>query len=79
MFGGISKAQEVNGVPLGRRGHLGHPYDVPWGFEKLLRYIRATWTRHDVNVKGQTIPIFVSLGGCEALTPGDGERVCRTE
>ncbi len=63
MFGGISKVQEVDGVPLGRRGHHGHPYDVPWGFERLLRYIHATWTRRDVNVKGRTIPIFVSLRG----------------
>lgn len=30
---------EKDGVPIGRRGERGHPYDVAWGFRALLRYI----------------------------------------
>lgn len=33
------RVHEKDGVPIGRRGERGHPYDVAWGFRKLLQYI----------------------------------------
>jgi beta-glucosidase len=33
------RATEKDGVPIGRRGQRGHPYDVAWGFRLLLQYI----------------------------------------
>lgn len=63
LFGSIEKTAEPNGVPLGHRGHEGHPYDVPWGFYKLLMYIQQTWAREDVNVTGEPIPIYVTENG----------------
>ncbi|BEJ12828.1 hypothetical protein CspHIS471_0300020 [Cutaneotrichosporon sp. HIS471] len=33
------RVAEKNGVPIGRRGENGHPYDVAWGFRLLIQYI----------------------------------------
>lgn len=63
MFGSIEKTQEPGGVPLGHRGHNGHPYIVPWGFYKLLKYIRQTWTRPEVSYVHKDLPIYVTENG----------------
>lgn len=61
-FGDIEKTQEPGGVPLGHRGHNGHPYTVPWGFYKLLKYIHSSWTSPH-NALGRTLPIYVTENG----------------
>ncbi|KAL1413456.1 hypothetical protein Q8F55_001223 [Vanrija albida] len=70
MFGSIEMTQEPGGVPLGHRGHEGHPYTVPWGFYKLLKYIHATWTNAGVSYVGKDLPTYVTENGYA----GQGER-----
>ncbi|RSH90093.1 hypothetical protein EHS25_001426 [Saitozyma podzolica] len=43
-FGRTKRVYEKDGKLIGTKGENGHPYDVPWGFRKLLRYIHARYT-----------------------------------
>lgn len=54
---------ERDGVPIGVRGHNGHPYIVPWGFHSLLKYIDKTWAQPGVNVTARHLPIIVTENG----------------
>nr|XP_019049571.1 hypothetical protein I302_03360 [Kwoniella bestiolae CBS 10118]OCF28501.1 hypothetical protein I302_03360 [Kwoniella bestiolae CBS 10118] len=56
-FGSIERVFEKDGVVIGNKGEAGHPYDVPWGFRKLLRYI------HDRYTGPASIPIFITECG----------------
>ncbi|KAK4684015.1 hypothetical protein P7C73_g6191, partial [Tremellales sp. Uapishka_1] len=56
-FGLHEKVTEKDGKPIGNRGHNGHPYDVPWGFRNLLRYIQKRYA-------GPTnVPIYITENG----------------
>lgn len=63
MFASIEKTQEARGVLLGHRGHNGHPYIVPWGFYKLLKYIHLTWKSPEVSYVHKELPIYVTENG----------------
>ncbi|KAG7527744.1 hypothetical protein FFLO_06625 [Filobasidium floriforme] len=44
FFGaGVEQVAEKDGVPIGRRGHNGHPYTVPWGFRQLLNHVHKQY------------------------------------
>lgn len=62
-FGGVEHVTERNGKAIGKRGHNGHPYNVPWGFHSLLVYINDTWARPEANVTGTQLPIIVTENG----------------
>lgn len=62
--------EREDGTPIGFRGHNGHPYTVPWGFEKLLKHIDATWARD--NVTGKHLPIYVTENGFAGPDEGEG-------
>ncbi|TXT11194.1 hypothetical protein VHUM_01945 [Vanrija humicola] len=51
------RVKERNGEVIGNRGQDGHPYDVPWGFRRLLRHIHNRYTRK------LGIPIIVTENG----------------
>ncbi|KAG9029116.1 hypothetical protein FRB95_005659 [Tulasnella sp. JGI-2019a] len=53
--------EDLQGKLIGRKGHNGHPYNVPWGFRKLLVLIHQKWT--SVAVSGKAIPIYVTENG----------------
>ncbi|KAG8997910.1 hypothetical protein FRB94_007380 [Tulasnella sp. JGI-2019a] len=53
--------EDLHGKPIGRRGHHGHPYNVPWGFRKLLVFIHQKWT--SAAASGNAIPIYVTENG----------------
>ncbi|KAG8983628.1 hypothetical protein FRB93_007108 [Tulasnella sp. JGI-2019a] len=62
FFGGIEQVTEdPQGNTIGRRGHQGHPYNVPWGFRKLLGFIHQKWT--SAAVSGKAIPIYILENG----------------
>ena len=62
-WGGVEHVTERDGQPIGPRGHNGHPYNVPWGFHSLLKYIDKTWAQPQANVTGAHIPIIVTENG----------------
>jgi hypothetical protein len=62
-FGGVEHVTERSGAPIGPRGHNGHPYNVPWGFYSLLKYIDRTWAESTANVTGLHLPIIVTENG----------------
>lgn len=41
--------KEKDGKLIGRRGEGGHPYDVAWGFRKLLQYIDKRYLKPSGN------------------------------
>lgn len=57
--------EDLQGQPIGRRGHNGHPFDVPWGFRKLLNDIRYRW------LGNQRVPIYVTENGFAGDHEGD--------
>jgi beta-glucosidase len=62
FFGGCQTTTTLaNGQQIGHKGYNGHPYDVPWGFKKLLHYVQATWT--GLRIHGEEIPIYVTENG----------------
>ncbi|WWC58901.1 uncharacterized protein I303_101446 [Kwoniella dejecticola CBS 10117] len=56
-FGSIERVFEKDGKVIGNKGEAGHPYDVPWGFRKLMRYIHNRYTGP------ANIPIFITECG----------------
>lgn len=64
FFGGCeTRTTLACGRPIGNRGYNGHPFDVPWGFKKLLHYVQATWTGSHIQGEGKAIPIYVTENG----------------
>ncbi|KAG8881832.1 hypothetical protein FRB98_004101 [Tulasnella sp. 332] len=62
FFGGAEQvAEDLHGKPIGRKGHAGHPYNVPWGFRKLLNAVHNKWT--SASVTGKAIPIYITENG----------------
>jgi len=57
--------QDQQGKAIGRRGHKGHPYDVPWGFRKLLNDIRLRW------MGARSVPIYITENGFAGDHEGD--------
>ena len=70
LWGGVEQATERDGVPIGYRGHNGHPYIVPWGFEKLLKYIDKIWCQ-PCNSRKETLAIYVTENGFAEQDEGD--------
>jgi beta-glucosidase len=65
-FGNVEHVTERDGIPIGTRGHNGHPYNVPWGFYALLKYIDTTWSQAEANCLGRQVPIVVTENGYAA-------------
>ena len=70
LWGEVEQVQERNGQLIGYRGHDGHPYIVPWGFGKLLRYIHETYCQPDRNA-GKEMTIYVTENGFALQDEGD--------
>ncbi|KAG8881514.1 hypothetical protein FRB97_009441 [Tulasnella sp. 331] len=62
FFGRVEQVvEDLQGKPIGRKGHGGHPYNVPWGFRKILNIVHNRWT--SASVTGKAIPIYITENG----------------
>ncbi|ORX36246.1 beta-glucosidase 1A [Kockovaella imperatae] len=72
LFGNVEQVTEKDGKPIGFKGHNGHPFTVPWGFNKLLHYISKTWcTVANGGRGGETLPIYVTENGFAEQDEGE--------